>query len=478
MKKSGSSYLYEYKRLFANPGSPRKPSRDQENTDVQKHILDVLLLGAFILGTLAFIASGVHQLFMKGSSESGSPFASLFFCMIVFGLYQVARTFSYRLSAYLLITLFILAGTYTVYRWSIDIPIGLLIFGLVISMSGILISSVFALVVTAIIAIILTTIGLLQTNEIIKPDVSWMLHPVEFGDAITFIALFVIISLISYLSTREINKSLQRAHKSEQALLKERSSLERKVVERTAQLEALQKARLIQLQRFADFGRISVGLVHDIANPLTVVSLRLKQLDSSKNSKLISEAMKSMKVLERYIDATRRQLQDKDEYEHESFEISDEISQVVDVISYKANMESVKIKSQIRPNVCIFGDPCKFSQIIANLVVNAIDAYKVIPLKQNRLVLISLKDGECGTIITVQDWGKGIEGNEIEKIFEPFYGVENSGKRGLGIGLSIVRRIVEEDFGGSVTVTSSRVDGTQFVVRLPAHKSETVSIQG
>ena len=242
--------------------------------------------------------------------------------------------------------------------------------------------------------------------------------------------LFAMISLTSLLSNREISKSLRRARLSERALLKERSSLEEKVIERTSQLEQLQKERLLQEQRFAEFGRISAGLIHDIANPLTVATLRLEQLNESKSTEIV-DVIESIKWLERYTNAARRQLMNESKVEN--IILAKEVSQIIDLTSHKARRRVVKVKSEIDNHVILFGDPSKFSQIMVNLISNAIDAYIVTPSSQC-IVLVTADKNIRETIVTVQDWGIGINKSEIENVFRPFYGTKRSGDRGQELG--------------------------------------------
>jgi signal transduction histidine kinase len=436
-----------------------------DNNQGSKNALNVLLLGSFSLAFIAFIASGLHQFSLKGSLKSGSPLLSLSFCLIIAGLFWISKRISYIVSAYILISLFLLAGSYAIYRWGINIPIGLLIFGLVISMSGILINSRATIVMTATISVIIALIGLLHSSNILHPDTSWRTSPTEAGDAITFIAIFSVISLISMLSNQEINKSLRNARDSENQLRDERNKLEERVSKRTKQMEKLQREKIIQLQRFAEFGRISASLVHDISNPLMVASIRLEQLSASKSSKLIEEAMESINWLSKYIDAARRQYQREGEVK--VFKVSDELNQAIGIVSYKAHKQNVKIESHVRTDAFLEGDPIKCNRIIVNIITNAIDSYSLRKPDDKDIVSVSITQKGSQVILCVEDWGVGIEQNQIIKVFEPFHGVKQSPEN-MGLGLSLVRKSVEEDFKGSIKVISSRKSGTKFFVYFPS----------
>ena len=74
--------------------------------------------------------------------------------------------------------------------------------------------------------------------------------------------------------------------------------------------------------------------------------------------------------------------------------------------------------------------------------------------------------GERVATVRASDTGSGIPGDQLERIFEPFYSTKDSG-RGTGLGLAICHRIVQE-LAGAITVQSAPGEGTTFEVCLPA----------
>jgi len=115
--------------------------------------------------------------------------------------------------------------------------------------------------------------------------------------------------------------------------------------------------------------------------------------------------------------------------------------------------------------VRLYGDRARLAQVFANLIGNAC---KFTP-DGGRIVVTARRDGESA-VVSVQDNGIGIDGAEIGGVFEMFAQIDHSLERsrgGLGIGLTLVRRLVEMH-GGSVVATSAGLDrGIEFVVTLP-----------
>lgn len=268
-------------------------------------------------------------------------------------------------------------------------------------------------------------------------------------------------------ATHRIYHHFPVARRSKQiALARERDYLESKVRERTQELEQAQLMRLLELQRFAEFGRISARLLHEVANPLTAASLNLNRLDHQQ-SVALNQARRSLRQLERYVLAARKQLSSQSE--PVIFSPQAEVRQLLTILRPLARAEQVQLELESSQPIKMLGDPIKFSQIASNLIANAIDSYAHTSLS-NRRVHIRLRATSRWIELTVQDWGKGIEPKDLPQLFEAFYTTKLSDQRGLGIGLAIVKQAVEADFRGSIRVSSSKSSGTVFKVRLPSKR--------
>jgi signal transduction histidine kinase len=118
------------------------------------------------------------------------------------------------------------------------------------------------------------------------------------------------------------------------------------------------------------------------------------------------------------------------------------------------------------PAVAVRGDCNRLSQVVVNLVSNAI---KYSP--QESPVQVQVVERDSVAVIEVHDAGKGIPKEQQAYIFEPFYrapDAEVSSKRGMGLGLAISKDIVERH-GGRIWCESKRGQGTTFFVELPRH---------
>jgi signal transduction histidine kinase len=147
----------------------------------------------------------------------------------------------------------------------------------------------------------------------------------------------------------------------------------------------------------------------------------------------------------------------------ERLELAEVMRDAVSLYAHVAEDKGVSLESQVAPGVCVSADRNRMRQVVANLLDNAI---KYTPPGGHVEVQAALDGGEA--VLTVTDTGAGIPPGELPRIWERLYrGDASRSERGLGLGLSLVKAIVEAH-GGRVEATSAPGRGSTFVVRLPA----------
>ncbi len=144
-------------------------------------------------------------------------------------------------------------------------------------------------------------------------------------------------------------------------------------------------------------------------------------------------------------------------------------AQALDAIRPAADAKALRVVSDIDPTLRAHADPMRLQQVIWNLLSNAV---KFTP--PGGEVQLSARQDAGDIEVAVSDTGMGIAGPFLPHVFERFRQADSSSTRthgGLGLGLAIVRHIVELH-GGSVTVASDGPDcGSTFTVRLPASRT-------
>jgi two-component system sensor kinase FixL len=113
------------------------------------------------------------------------------------------------------------------------------------------------------------------------------------------------------------------------------------------------------------------------------------------------------------------------------------------------------------PTVTI--DSVQIQQVLVNLIKNACESAREIPVERRRLLIRTLRPESASVEILVQDQGPGVDAAIVGQVFDTFFTTKPTG---LGLGLAISRSLVE-DHGGRLTMTSNLDRGVTFHCRLP-----------
>lgn len=143
------------------------------------------------------------------------------------------------------------------------------------------------------------------------------------------------------------------------------------------------------------------------------------------------------------------------------------IEDIADDIVILADQQHVTIESSVQPSLVVDGDKVRLHQALLNVMENAVKY-----TGEGGHVRITVTADEQDAIITVADSGVGIPTDELPLIFDRFYRVDKArsrGTQGAGLGLSIVKWIVDAHHG-SISVQSEEGKGTTFTLRLPLHR--------
>ena len=145
--------------------------------------------------------------------------------------------------------------------------------------------------------------------------------------------------------------------------------------------------------------------------------------------------------------------------------LNDLVMNVVHIVNPDATLHSCKMETLLDPNLpAIEANPIQLQQVLINLVINAFDAMRDTPLSRRKVVIVTEWNGESTICASVRDYGVGISEEASERLFEHFFTTK---AKGLGMGLGIVRSIVESHAG---TVAAENVEGggARFHFTLPA----------
>lgn len=452
-------------RLYSIFIEPHKSDTDSRR---REFILNTLLSGLLLIATVAWLLSTLGYFLWDVNPRMSAVVGTGLFWLIVVGLLLISRRGRPVLASGIFVGFLLLSAIQLSVAWGFRLAQAELVFALTIVIIGVLFRASLALLGAAVAVVALLVVTYLQVNGVQHPDTAWESQTYHYVDAIGYVAVFVVLGVVSWLSNRETDRSLKRARRSEAALQRERDNLEAKVEVRTHELEELQLARLLEMQPFAEFGRIGASLVHDIANPLTAASLHLEELNRQQHSDLAKQVQRNLYHLERYLTAARKQI--RRESELRVFSVGAEVRQVAHLLTHRARKIGVRIEVDKIPSLKLYGDVVKFNQLIANVLANALEASENLNDPTRAVVGVRVHQDGAKVVVTITDHGVGIPPENIDQLFDPFYSTKATVRSGLGLGLALVKQYVEKDFKGRVRVTSDAEHGTVFTITLKGQK--------
>jgi signal transduction histidine kinase len=347
----------------------------------------------------------------------------------------------------------------------------------------------------------------------------WTVYSLPFGSAIEGVLLsFALADKINLLRKQKEEADAQRIKTIES----QNELLETKVHQRTAQLEEakdyiqsqydhlrLTQKQLVESEKLAGLGQMTAGIAHELNNPINFVNSNvgplqrdiadvLAMLDAyqalgseatphdlemlkkqceeldiafvrkeiaqlvqgiEEGSKRTAEIVKGLRIFART---------DKDTLI--SANINECIQSTLVVMKGVTNGQ-VTLHSKLASDIPLFDCfPGKLNQVIANLISNAIHATRI-PGRNalQRNIWITSEHDRDFVRIRVKDDGCGIDEQEVEKIFVPFFTTKAVGE-GTGLGLAIARGIIEEH-NGQIEVVSQPNKGSEFILHLPRNRN-------
>jgi len=249
--------------------------------------------------------------------------------------------------------------------------------------------------------------------------------------------------------------------------------LERRVIERTEQLKTINEelrreianrqraedelneaqANLARVSRGLAMGELVAAIAHEVNQPLTAIvtygSFCLRQLagEATPNlqklqeviGEIVNDGTRASAVISRI-----RALLMKGTPERVELDINEIIQEAVILMRNEVSRNRISLRTDLAPDLPrILGDSVQLQQVLINLITNSIDAMRTIADRPRELLIRSGKNPD-GVLIQVRDSGTGLDPEQADRIFAPFFTTK---PQGIGMGLSISRSIIESHGG-------------------------------
>jgi two-component system sensor histidine kinase HydH len=212
-------------------------------------------------------------------------------------------------------------------------------------------------------------------------------------------------------------------------------------------------------QHFEAMGKVMSGVAHEIRNPLfaiqSIAQILEREIEIPQHEALIKAILKETSRMRHLVDElllygrpSKLNLTDVD-----LGTVVTELKQYA-----KTRKPDVPLSFSIPPLTVIRADRDKLMQVFLNLINNALDA-------GSKTITVAVTRRNAHITVSLIDDGTGIKGQDLERIFDPFYTTK---REGTGLGLSICKKIIE-DHGGSIEVQSGEGQGTTVTLTLREH---------
>jgi signal transduction histidine kinase len=262
------------------------------------------------------------------------------------------------------------------------------------------------------------------------------------------------------------NVMLDGIEQRDAALVDAKENLEEMVRGRTRELREAQN-ELLRSERMATLGQLTATVSHELRNPLGTIrtsvftlanKLRDREPGLAKNIERIERnIIRCDNIITELLDFSRiRALQ------HEKTNLRRWIGSVIEDMDVP---ESINVRLELDDNIDVEIDRDLLRRVIVNLVDNACHALQEVAEEgSDSTIIIQSALNNSRTEIIVIDTGPGIPEEVLPHIFEPLYSTKSFG---VGLGLPVVKQIMEQH-GGGVEVASEKNVGTRVVLWLPA----------
>lgn len=241
--------------------------------------------------------------------------------------------------------------------------------------------------------------------------------------------------------------------------------------EMTAQLEKKSEleAQLQLAEKSAVIGRLGSAIAHEIRNPLNYINLTLDHL----RAKLAPETAEKRETFEKLINQLKtevarinRQISDFLNYSRplklnlKATDIKEVVEDSLHIIEAEACEQNITINLTTEENLpAAAADGEQLHLVFNNLFINAMQALE----NRGGKLKIAISPAEYTIRIEISDTGCGISGENLPKIFEPYFSTKETG---TGLGLATVKKIID-DHKGNIEVESKPNEGTKFTIELP-----------
>ena len=261
--------------------------------------------------------------------------------------------------------------------------------------------------------------------------------------------------------------------------------------EQARQLEQAYRAlqdnqqKLLVAEKMASLGRLTAGIAHEMNTPLAAIRVTLRdlsrlaqeyessigdpQITREDYAEITREMLHAIQLAEKaaeqavgFVRGIKSQTRDLATQEQRSFNVVPVIQETLQFLGYALRRANCTATFETtKAEVELYGSPGRLTQVVTNLLTNALEASR-----PGGPITLRLASEAQGIELKVSDQGRGIAPENLSRIFDPLFTTKPFGES-TGLGLTIVHDIVTSEFNGTIEAESELGQGTTFTLRFP-----------
>jgi PAS domain S-box-containing protein len=246
-----------------------------------------------------------------------------------------------------------------------------------------------------------------------------------------------------------------------------------------AELEALKhREEMAQRNRVSLMGEMTASFAHELNQPLTAIANNASAARRFLERGNIDPALLQQLLHDMVADSQRagevirgiRSLVRKEAGVRTLLDLNAVITDTVRLVSSDVLSRESVVTTELDPQLPqVSATLVQIQQVLLNLIINALDAMEGLPPAERRVVVSTRSDRGDVAEVSVRDFGTGLPKDQPDKVFDHFFSTK---QKGMGMGLTIVRSIIEAH-GGTIVAENAPDRGARMLVRLPAVRGQT-----
>jgi len=243
----------------------------------------------------------------------------------------------------------------------------------------------------------------------------------------------------------------------------------------------VQREEMAHRNRVSLMGEMTASFAHELNQPLTAIANNASAARRFLQRGNIDPALLQQLLQDMVADSQRagevirgiRSLVRKETSAHTLLNLNEVIADTVRLVSTDVLSRESVVTTELDPQLPqVSATLVQIQQVLLNLIINALDAMEGLPPAERRVIVSTRWDKDDVVEVSVRDFGTGLPKDQPDKVFDHFFSTK---QKGMGMGLTIVRSIIEAH-GGTIVAEDAPERGARMVVRLPAVRGQKQTI--